>query len=286
MLGQYYKEKLILIDKTNFKSDEACSLSLFISQSFFIFSISSQNYANLLQLCHIEFTNLANGETLTEKITFLLNNYQLPQKKFQKITISVLNKDFTILPEAYSNPNDLKEFLTFSSGLAEVKNVKAQSIKNVKFCYAIDEELIQYLEKTFTRAMIKHSGTINLDLFFSNHSLIKSNLFLSINDGLIEIAAKENNELLFYNVFNYDNNEDVLYYILFMMEQFNLNSLQTKLSISGQIKTNDALILSIKKYIKHVNFVAHDPSLKLEGEFSELPSHFYFTLLNQHLCAL
>jgi hypothetical protein len=77
-------------------------------------------------------------------------------------------------------------------------------------------------------------------------------LFLIINDGLIEIAAKSNNNLLFYNVFSFENNEDVLYYLLFMMEQFSLNPLSTRLLIGGQVQTNDSLIISIKKYIKHV----------------------------------
>lgn len=284
MLGQYYKEKLNLTDKTNYKEDEGSSLSLFISHNSLIFSISSANYGQIHQLCHIQLTNEPGGGSFTEKIAGLLNNYQLPQKKFEKITISILNKDFTIVPEAFSNSSDIKEFLGFSSGITEVKNPIIHPIKNVKFCYVFDTDLIQYLEKTFTKAIIKHAGAINADLIFSNHSLINSNLFLSINDGFIELIAKEKNDLLFYNVFNYENNEDILYYLLFMMEQFKLNPLQIKLLIGGQIETTDALILSIKKYIKQVNFVVNNPSVKLEGELSKLPLHYYFTLLNQHLC--
>lgn len=283
MLGEYYKERLVLKDKANIK--EGVTLSLFISHHSLIFSISDKAFKKITQLVHVELINLPGAtQSFAEKIAFLLNNYQLPQKKFEKVIISILSKDFTLVPEAYSNSGDLKEFLSFSSGLAEVKNSQVHTIKNVKFCYAFDPDLIQYLEKTFTQAIIKHAGAINTDLFFSNHSLINCNLFLVINDGLLEIAAKEKNDLLFYNVFSYENNEDVLYYLLFMMEQFNLNPLQIKLMISGQVQTNDALLLSIKKYIKQVSFVVHASDLKLEGELAKLPQHHYFTLLNQHLC--
>jgi hypothetical protein len=284
MLGQYYKEKLILTNKTNFNEGENGSLSVFISSNALIYSVSSLNFNTVHQLAHIELLNISGGGSLTEKIAFLLNNFQLPQKKFDKIVISILTKDFTIVPEAYSNAADLKDLLSFSTGLTEIKNPHLHTIKNVKFCYVFDQELIQYLEKTFARAIIKHAGALNTDLLFSNQSLINCNLFLGINDGLIEIAAKNNNELLFYNVFSFENNEDVLYYLLFMMEQFNLNPLQTKLLISGQVQTNDALVLSIKKYIKQVDFVVHHSGLKLEGELNKLPQHFYFTLLNQYLC--
>jgi hypothetical protein len=283
MLGEYYREKLVLADNSNAK--EANDLSLFISHNSFMFAVSGNNFKNISRLGHIELINLpGSGQSFSEKITFLLNNYRLVTQKFEKVIVSILNKDFTIVPESYSNSGDIKEFLSFSSGIAEVKNPLVHSIKNVKFCYVYDQELTQALEKAFPRAIIKHAGAINNELFFSNHSLSNVNLFLTVNDGLIEIAAKQKNDLLFYNVFNFDNNEDVLYYLLFMMEQFNFNPLQIKLVISGQIQTTDPLIVSIKKYIKQVSFVSHNSEIKLEGEFAKLPMHYYFTLLNQYLC--
>jgi hypothetical protein len=284
MLGQYYKEKLNLTNKTAFKEKDKASLSVFISQSSFIFVITNQNFGVIHQLCQIELINLPGGGNLTEKIGFLINNYQLTQKKFEKIIISILSKDFTIVPESYSDAIEIKELLTFSTGLSEIKNPHFHTINNINFCYSFDQELIQNLEKTFAQAIIKHSGAINIELLFSNHSLINCDLFLIINDGLIEIAAKSNNNLLFFNVFSFENNEDVLYYLLFMMEQFSLNPLSTRLLIGGQVQTNDSLIISIKKYIKHVEFVVHNSNLKLEGELNKLPQHFYFTLLNQYLC--
>ena len=284
MLGQYYKEKLNLTNKTAFKENDKASLSVFISQSSFIFVITNQNFGVIHQLCQIELINLPGGWNLTEKIGFLINNYQLTQKKFEKIIISILSKDFTIVPESYSDAIEIKELLTFSTGLSEIKNPHFHTINNINFCYSFDQELIQNLEKTFAQAIIKHSGAINIELLFSNHSLINCDLFLIINDGLIEIAAKSNNNLLFFNVFSFENNEDVLYYLLFMMEQFSLNPLSTRLLIGGQVQTNDSLIISIKKYIKHVEFVVHNSNLKLEGELNKLPQHFYFTLLNQYLC--
>lgn len=284
MLGHHYKEKLILTNKANFKDGETCNLSLLISNNTFIYSISGYNYVNIYELGHVEILNLAGTGNLAEKVAVLLNNYQLLQRKFGKVSISILNKEFTIVPEAYSSSTDLKDFLAFSSGNSEIPKPLFHLVKNVKFCYFFDQELFQFLEKTFANALIKHAGALDLELFFSNHSLLNCNLFLNINDGLIELSAKDKNDLLFYNVFSYENNEDVLYYLLFLMEQFNLNPLSTKLLIGGQIPTNDPLVLSIKKYIKQVNFVVHDIGIKLEGELSKLPQHYYFNLLNQHLC--
>lgn len=121
---------------------------------------------------------------------------------------------------------------------------------------------------------------------FGQHSLIGSDLFLNILDGFIEIGIKENNKFLFYNVFNFDTNEDILYYLLFTMEQFNLNPLLVKLTVACHLPVTDELINNIKKYIKNLNFCIADKEIHLNEEISKLPQHYYFTLLNQHLCEL
>ena len=88
------------------------------------------------------------------------------------------------------------------------------------------------------------------------------------------------------SVFNFSNNEDILYYLLFTMEQFELNPLHAKLVIAAQIPASNELITSIKKYVKHVSFCVHNNSLNLTGDLLQLPQHYYFTLLNQHSCEL
>ena len=275
----YYSEKPV---KT-----EPISLSLVTSANSFMYAISTSSFKNVIELCHVEITHLANSSfDLTERISFLVNNYLLPQKKFEKVNISFLNNDFTIIPEAFDVGLDVKQLLKFSTGVEHIKRSLQHNLKNVHFSYAVELELINYFEKTFPNASIRHAGAVNTALFFSQHSLVNQNLYLNIGDRQIELAAKNQNELLFYNVFNVENNEDILYYLLFTMEQLELNPLHVKLSLTAQKQTSDDLVKSIKKYIKQVDFCINEPSINLQGELSSLPKHFYFTLLNQHLCEL
>jgi len=275
----YYSEKPA--------NTEAMSLSMLIAPGSFMYSISTNDFKNVVELCHVEITHLANSSfDLTDKISHLVNNYLLPQKKFQKVNVSFLNNDFTMIPEAFAGLQDIKPLLQFAAGTEQVKRSLKHSVKNINFCYTVELELINYFEKIFPNISIRHLGGVSISLFFSQHSLKNANLFLNIADGYIELAAKDRTELLFYNVFAFENNEDVLYYLLFMMEQFQLNPLHVRLSIAAQRNSSDELIQTIKKYIKQVEFCVSDSSLKLNGELSSLPQHYYFTLLNQHLCEL
>ncbi len=83
MLGEYYKEKQVLINKAI--AGNATSLSLFISQNSFMFAVSSNNFKNLIQVGHVTINNTpGSAQGFGEKIVFLLNNYQLAQKKIRK----------------------------------------------------------------------------------------------------------------------------------------------------------------------------------------------------------
>ncbi len=265
--------------------DELC-LSLYLTPHSFTYAIFNSHYSKVYELCEVEITAYGKqSQSLTEKIFFLIHNHLLHQKKFEKTNICILNSDFTLVPESFSS-GEFKHLLQFTTGNQTIKISREHKIKDLKFCFSANQDLISDLERFFPNASIRHSGAVAIDLFFSQHSLIKSNLFLSISNGMIELVGKENNQVLFYNVFKYDNNEDVLYYLLFMMEQFQLNPLEVKLSIAGNRDLNDELIKSIKKYIKQVYFAVHEPTVLLSNELNDLPKQYNFTLLNQHVCAL
>lgn len=263
------------------------SLSMFISDHSFIYAISSSDSKSVFELCHVQLTNSTfTSDQRIEQFSFLIQNYFLAQKKFEKVNIAFLNHDFNLVPEAFAPENSLKPMLNFTTGISPTKGSSAHQIKGVKFSYAVDIDLLNYFEKTFVNATTRHAGAVGLSLLFSQHSLVGANVFINIHDNHLELAIKENDGLQFYNVFNYTSNEDILYYLLFTMEQFGLNPLQLKLSVAGQLPVSDDLIKSLKKYIKHVSFCVHDPSVKLSGELLQMPQHYYFTLLNQHICEL
>jgi len=276
---QYYTEKPV--------KSEPLFLSVLVGPASFMYAISTADFKNITELCHVEITHLANKAfDITDKISYLTNNYLLHQKKFEKVNVSFFNHEFTMVPQAFVMEEDMKPLLKFATGTEEVKRSLRHNLRNINFCFTIEQELISYFEKTFPNVSIRHLGAVSVDLFFGQHSLKNANLYLCIADGYIELAAKQKNELLFYNVFDFENNEDILYYLLFMMEQFELNPLHVRLSIAGERNQSDDLIKNIKKYIKQVEFCVTDASVNLNGDLSSLPKHYYFTLLNQHLCGL
>ena len=261
------------------------SLSIFVSEHQFQYAIFKNSFKNIIELADIEFkeAHLPNYQAI-DLISIIVNNQFLNQKKFEKVNISVLNNQFTLLPEAFAQDLDHSALLSFANGENNASKSLHHKTKYCFFSYQLPNDWLDFFGKTFPQANIYHASAINVSLLFEQFSLINTELFLNIHQNQIEISAKQNRALLFYNVFSYESKEDILYYLLFTMEQLELNPLLCKLSLASQLETNDELINSLKKYVKHLDFCVMDKSISSETIDNKLPNHFYFTLLNQHLC--
>ncbi len=266
---------------------EKLSASFIVSPKSFCYALSTNMFKNVVELKHLvtEGTVTLNHDAAAG-ISYWIQNAQLHQKKFEKVNVAVLNSDFTMVPEAFAFEKEMKPVLEFASGTQQTKRSQKHQLQQLDFFYGLEPELMALFERWFPNASVRHAGAVTINLLFSHHSLAQATVFLNVSDGIMEIAAKQKKQLLFYNVFSCQNNEDMLYYLLFMMEQFQLNPLNTQVVLAGERPTQDELFKSIKKYIKQVTFCSPDKSVVMSGDLSTIPSHYYFTLLNQHLCEL
>lgn len=262
------------------------SLSLLVGQNTFAFAIFIENYSRCIELAHVNINSNSTKTDILDNISFLINNYLLHQKKFDKVQLSLLSTNFTMVPEAFGADQKLSSLLKFTTGDINTNTTRHHNLSGLAFSYGIDQPLLAYFENTFPNIYIRHAGATTINLLLNHHSLQYTNVFLNVHDTSIELGVKENTKLIFYNNFSFENNEDILYYLLFTMEQFELNPLHIKLSIAGQVDVSSELAKSIRRYVKQVTFCTYDNSLNLIGELASLPHHYYFTLLNQHLCEL
>ena len=77
-------------------------------------------------------------------------------------------------------------------------------------------------------------------------------MFLNIEAFHFEIMSVENNHLKFYNRFDYQTKEDFIYYVLFTIEQIQLNPEEIPVVLMGSVNESNELYQIAYKYIRHV----------------------------------
>lgn len=260
-------------------------LVLTISYTGFEIASFSKTPYHITKIADLTFaSSIKDVQELNNYLIQFLSEHDLSKQHFKTIYVNWIDNHFTLLPASFYEPEKAKDLLEFNIGEMLEETVITNDVDDIKLVFTIPNEIKKTIDKLFPSHDLKHIGYSTVKLFFNHFQLKNADLFLNIHDGQTEIIIKKDKKLVLYNVFNTLSDEDILYYLLFSIEQFNLNPNLIKVAVAAKRETSDALFLAIKKYIKYVDFAVSDKLIIRKEELEKLPHHFYFTTLNRLVC--
>jgi hypothetical protein len=191
---------------------------------------------------------------------------------------------FTLCPATFYDPENARAMLEFNAGKIEEHIILNDEVTpDIRLIYAIDDKLKSALDLIFPHHRIKHSLSVLTQLMLHSEELTKEQLLLYVHANHIEIVVKENTKLVLANQFSVKTQEDVLYYVLFILEQYQLNPVTVSMCVAGNIDSNSGLLLTLKKYIKNIHLAIGHKSINWQG-VEGMPQHFNYSLLNRSFC--
>lgn len=225
-----------------------------------------------------------NQKSVTEQFLLAINQLGFHKKNYEQVLINVCDSFFTLCPNALFEQENARQILEFNCGDSKNKPLLVDDVNaTIKLIYAIDEELKSTLDKLFPQHQIKHQLTVLSKLMLNAEEFVKDELLIAIDEQTISVVLKQQQQIVLANKYQIKTNEDVLYYVLFIIEQYQLNPLTLKLSLIGNIEVNTELINSLKKYIKQIRLATGNKLINWE-QLKGMPQHFYFTLVNRLFC--
>lgn len=277
----------IKIDNSAFgmPSAEADTLIIEVSKTDYAFcEYNSKNNKLLFAATHhIDSNSIEKPE---EQLIRGLNLFQLSKKNYNNVLVNYHHSDFTICPDPFYNSNNAKEILEFNIGTVGHQIIKTNDINNhIKIIYSVDESTSNLIDSVFPQHQSKHSLCVLGQLQLNSEDLLNDEVVLYFKEDTISVVIKNKQTLLLANTYLIKSPEDVLYYLLFALEQYELNPLFVKIVLTGNINTASPLANSIKKYIKHVRFGIGNKLIDWT-EVKGMPQHYYYSILNRLFCEL
>ncbi|HIE44957.1 MAG TPA: DUF3822 family protein [Flavobacteriaceae bacterium] len=83
-----------------------------------------------------------------------------------------------------------------------------------------------------------------------------------------------------YNTFEYKTVEDFIYYVLFSMDQLQLNVEDVELELLGKIKEEDGLFIALYKYVRNVSLLKYKPKYNSLLSITDVYKRENFCLFN------
>ncbi|MBL4710209.1 MAG: DUF3822 family protein [Flavobacteriales bacterium] len=247
-----------------------------------LFDDSSKEYVAFEAYHFEENTDWNSAQRKFEQI-FLSDQFQ--QAKTRQLNIS--SSLYTLVPQALFDENELINYLSFNHPIEDESTLrfyfnKIESIDAI-IVYAIPLGLEFLAKAKLPPFQINHFGLPLLEAI-GLQKVNKDQLHVHIQQHRFDIIYMPEGKLIFFNSFNYQSTEDFIYYLLYIMEQLQLDRETTNLQLIGEIEENSSIYKVLYTYIRSVEFMKHPKDIHFSAVLAELPSHYYFTLFNQHLC--
>jgi len=275
MIKQIVKKKTI---NNNIEVTSKRKLSIQFSLDGFSFC-TTNTHNEVLEFSSYTFSKTKNSpELVLEKLQDIFKKEKSLQYDFETVTVIHQNNLNTLVPNEYFKEDALKSYLKYSiktiaTDLITFDELDFMNSKNVYIPYV---NINNFLFQNFGEFEYKHYSSVLLEKLFS----IPTNdngCYIHVSKSTLDIVIIKNSNLQFFNIFEYKTKEDFMYYVLFTLEQLELSTEETLVSILGDIEEDSDLYRLIYTYIRNIDFLSSKNAVF--NNQKEISKHSNFILL-------
>ncbi len=211
----------------------------------------------------------------------------LNKLKPDRVILSVYTSIFSLVPDPLYAKDHIKDILNLTCNVTDENRYYADAIRsaNAQMVYATEDPLLKETGSVFHEAALYFAGSafIEQQLRLNKHEETPQ-VSILVRYLDIDIIVTLGNALKFYNSFSYSSSEDLIYYILFVLEQLQLNPDQVAVTFFGEIDKTSSHWMLASKYIRNLRMGLRSDAIGYSYGFDRLPAHQYVSLFNQYLC--
>ena len=214
-----------------------------------------------------------------------LKNHEWINKKYASTHINITSNKHTLIPASIFDTNEQQNYLQFNHHRSEKQEAFSDKIQKTEAhqVYGISVPEQELINTFFPKATISHYGSTLIDSILQQKSNTPQ-LYIHIQKKSMDILVCNKKGLQLFNTFKHQSAEDFIYYTLFVCEQLELNPDEIDCCLLGEIDKQSAIYDLAYKYIRNIRFIKRNENVQLSPVINQIPEHFYYPLLHQHLC--
>lgn len=265
----------------SFTPDMAPSSTLRVVAGGHHVSMSVQQGSRLLALKSWQTGAGARDYSATESdLRMIFGGEQLLEYHYANKSCALFSPAATLVPRRLFDPADLKPYfklLTRDEGARSYGYEKIEAF-DCYLVWAAEPGLFHLCQQYFPQTSIRHLAAPLLEAFRRLAPEEGYAVYANIHAPKVQIAVLERQNLVFFNVFEFNKPSDLLYFVLLAYKQFDLNPLEIPLTISGALAEDSEAFKLLNRYIKPLRFPPLPTGFQLPEQAKTLPAHFWFDL--------
>ncbi|MEP5430264.1 MAG: DUF3822 family protein, partial [Flavobacteriaceae bacterium] len=218
-------EKITNITGSSTESDFK-KLSIQVGLNGLSFCVLDTISNKILAFEQITFKTTSTPYLVLKELKTILNEKSIVAANFKEVVVVHKNNLFSLVPKPLFNEQELPNYLKFNSKIMANDHIVYDEIPNYDMVnvYIPFANVNNYIYDLFGEFEFKHSGTVLTTILLNqNRSSGNPVCYVQVSEKEMEVVIISGKKLHFYNYFGYQTSEDFLYYLLFTLEQLQIN---------------------------------------------------------------
>jgi len=205
------------------------------------------------------------------------------QQEFKKVTLIHQNDICTFVPKGLYDENHLTDYLKFNNKIFKSDFIATDEVflKEIISVYVPFVNINNYFFELFGTFEYQHASTILAQQLLQHTTDTTNKFYCNVSPTSFELICIKNGKFNLFNSFQFDTKEDFIYYILFTIEQLQLNTETIDFVLLGDIGLDDELYSVLYQYIRNISFGSRNTQFVVR-DIEQKPKYGYnhFSLLN------
>ena len=260
---------------------ENCNMSILFQRDGLVFSILRNDIGKFIVLGEYE------TDALSPDTQALFSFQDQLQGPFSAVQLGFYTPKYTLIPATLFNSADAKSIADFQFALAsdEVLRYDELNTHDMVLLYALPKSIATLADEIFGKHVLHHAAYYTITHFLDQYkNKPGEHIHAQLWRQHVEVTVVKNGKLITSNSFNFQTDEDLLYFILNIYEQLELNPESVPLKLAGEILKGTSRWQMLEKYIRFVE-VEKRPDVQYSHEFRAVPEHKYNRVFQAALCA-
>lgn len=249
-------------------------LNITLSENYFHCWVKNYSDSSLLALESYQLPVEAHCHSLTSNLEIIFVEHEfLKSLKWKNVEVAIDNQSFTLLPLALFRKEYTSKYLQLAKGNAleqdEEVRVKAHPDLEILNIYSAERTIFNWFEEVYPLLNIQYQHFTSQLIDFSIRSSKAQTAFLHFGNGAFTFVIVINGALKYCNRFQYKTPEDLVYFVLFVMSELEIEPDEVFIRLYGNIDLNSADYLLLNQYLPKVKIGDTTHEHLLENQIEE-----------------
>jgi hypothetical protein len=209
---------------------------------------------------------------------------------YKSVLIAYEGKKTTLIPAPLFDLAERESYLQFNyrKGEEEVAFSDHLTPLDNHLVFSMPALTMNAIRSHYPTVKIHHLTSVLIESVWINYkNRINANrVFLHLRERHFDLILFDGRQMNYCNAFPFQNAEDVAYYLIFVLEQLNLNPENIYVVLLGAVERGSGVFELLSKYVRHIEFARRNESYKYSYPISQVSPHSFYPLLNFQSCGL